>query len=108
MIVQLKINADSQLHKIPDERAHRFAMLLKGTMPPGTPGGGWNSRGSSAPAAGTGTQPGATSSGTSQGTGAMGGGPPGGARPGGGFDFQRLIDQTPATALTDLHKGDAV
>ncbi len=33
----------------------------------------------------------------------------GGARSGGGgFDFQRLLDQTPAVALADLHKGDAV
>jgi len=32
----------------------------------------------------------------------------GGARSGGGFDFQRLLDLTPAVALADLHKGDAV
>lgn len=32
----------------------------------------------------------------------------GGARPGGGFDLQRLLDQTPTVALSDLHKGDAV
>jgi len=32
----------------------------------------------------------------------------GGNHAGGGFDFQRLLDQTPALALADLHKGDAV
>ena len=32
----------------------------------------------------------------------------GGARAGGGFDFSRLLDQTPAVALADLHKGDAI
>ena len=36
--VLLKINADSQLHKIPDEMARRVAMRLKATLPPGTPG----------------------------------------------------------------------
>jgi len=35
------------------------------------------------------------------------GGTPGGTR-GGGFDFQRLLDQTPPVALADLHKGDAI
>jgi hypothetical protein len=106
--LQLKINADSQLHNIPLEKAQRFAMLLKGTMPTGTPGGAWNSRGGSAPSTGATAQSGATSSGKPQGPGAPGGGPPAGMRPGGGFDFQRLIDQTPATTLADLHKGDAV
>ena len=32
----------------------------------------------------------------------------GGARAGGGFDLQRLLDQTPAITLADLHKGDAI
>jgi hypothetical protein len=32
----------------------------------------------------------------------------GGGRSGGGFDLQRLLDQTPAVTLADLHKGDAV
>src|SRR5579863_976724 len=38
--VQLKIMADSQLHKIPEEMAHRFAMRIKAALPPGTPGAG--------------------------------------------------------------------
>ena len=32
----------------------------------------------------------------------------GGARSGGGFDFSRLLDQTPPVTLADLHKGDAL
>jgi hypothetical protein len=39
-----------------------------------------------------------------QGNGGTGGGP----RAAGGFDFQRLLDQTPAVTLADLHKGDAL
>jgi len=107
--VQLKITADSQLHKIPAEMAQRFAARLKGTMPPGTPGAASTSPASSGPPAGANAQPGAPSGGWSQGSGATGGaGMPGGARPGGGFDFQRLLDQTPPVALADLHKGDAI
>ncbi|HME36099.1 MAG TPA: DUF5666 domain-containing protein [Candidatus Sulfotelmatobacter sp.] len=107
--VQLKITADSQLHQIPAEMAQRFATRLKGSMPPGTPGAAASSSANSAPPAGANAPPGAASGGWSQGSGATGGGGnPGGARPGGGFDFQRLLDQTPAVALADLHKGDAI
>ncbi len=122
--VQLRITPDSQLHKIPADVAQRFAMRLKGAtsgaMPPGTPGA-WNARGSAASPAGASGQPGASSGGTPQGGmgagssgggtpggGASGGGNPGGARAGGGFDFQRLLEQTPLVALADLHKGDAL
>lgn len=42
------------------------------------------------------------------GAGQPGSGPGGGFRRGGGFDIQRMLDQTPAVALGDLHKGDAV
>jgi hypothetical protein len=111
--VQLKIATDSQLHKIPAEMAQRFAMRLKASLPPGTPGAAANP--GSSPAAGAIGQAGAPSSGTGQAAGmgqgaGMGqnGGMGGGARSGGAFDFQRLLDQTPAVVLTDLHKGDAV
>ena len=106
--VQLRITADSQLHKIPAELAQRFAMRLKAAMPPGMPGAATSS------ADGKAALSGAPSGARSQGGGAMGGGAmgggatPGGMRPSGGFDFQRLLDQTPAIALADLHKGDAV
>jgi Domain of unknown function (DUF5666) len=113
--VQLKITADSQLHKIPAEMAQRFAMRLKSSLPPGTPGSAANPGSGPAPAAGANAKAGAPSSGTGQ-AGGMGqgagmgqnGGMGAGARSGGAFDFQRLLDQTPAVVLTDLHKGDAV
>jgi hypothetical protein len=98
--VQLKITSDSQLHKIPAEMAQRFAMRVKAALPPGVPGAPMNS-GSSAP-----TNAQAAPGGAPSGPG--GGGMGAGARPGGGFDLQRLLDQTPAVALADLHKGDAI
>jgi hypothetical protein len=102
--VQLKITPDSQLHKIPDEMARRFAARVKAALPPGMPGAPMNSSASSSSGAPAGAAP---ASGTA-GSGGMGAGSSG-ARPGsGGFDFQRLLDQTPAVVLADLHKGDAV
>ncbi|MBZ5679812.1 MAG: DUF5666 domain-containing protein [Acidobacteriia bacterium] len=105
--VQLRITADSQLHKIPAEMAQGFAMRLKAAMPPGTPGAAANSSPSSSPppgANGRAVQSSAQSGGMRQGAGGMGSG----MRPGGAPDLQRLLDQTPAVALSDLHKGDAV
>ena len=100
--VQLKIASDSQLHQIPAEMAQRFAARLKSALPPGMPGAPMNSSAaSSSPTAGQ-AAPGGGTPGGSMGAGS------GGARSGGGFDFQRLLDQTPAVALADLHKGDAV
>src|SRR5580765_7362322 len=49
--VQVKISADSQLHKIPAEMAQMFAMRLKGMMPMGTPGAAGGTQGSAKPAA---------------------------------------------------------
>jgi len=100
--VQLKIASDSQLHQIPAEMAQRFAARLKSALPPGMPGAPMNSSAaSSSPTAGQ-AAPGGGTPGGSMGAGS------GGARSGGGFDFQRLLDLTPAVALADLHKGDAV
>lgn len=104
-IVQLKITPDSQLHKIPAEMAQRFAMRVKAALPPGMPGAPMNSSASSSSGAPAGAAP---ASGAAPAGGGMPGAGSGGARPGGGFDFQRLLDQTPAVALADLHKGDAV
>ena len=106
--VQLKITPDSQLHKIPAEMAQGFAMRLKARLPPGTPGAAANSSSTAAPHAAANGQTGAQSGAVAQGAGGPGSGGMGGSRPGGGFDFQRLLDQTPAIALADLHKGDAV
>src|ERR1035441_8849950 len=50
--VQVKITAESQLHKLPTEMAQRIAMRLKGSMPPGTPGAAGSSASASSPAAG--------------------------------------------------------
>lgn len=104
--VQLRITADSQLHKIPAEMAQRFAARIKGAMPPGTPGASY--AGSSAPAAGTGqsSQAGASSGATDAGKGA---GTGGGTR-GGPPDFQQILSRLPSSSLADLQlqKGDAV
>jgi hypothetical protein len=112
--VQLKITTDSQLHKIPEEMARRVAMRLKAALPPGVPGAPMNSSASSSSAAPVGAAPVSGTAPAGGGTG--GGGAPGGmgagsggARSGGGgFDFQRQLDLTPAVAVADLHKGDAV
>jgi len=118
--VDLKINADSQLHKIPDEMARGFAARLKAAG--GSSGAGANSTSASSPAGAHAPTAGASPSGMGQGSAAGGGGTPGaaqgggamgpggagGARAGGGFDLQRMLDQTPAVAVADLHKGDAV
>jgi Domain of unknown function (DUF5666) len=117
--VQLKINADSQLHKIPAEMAQRFAQRVKAALPPGTPGAGGNSGAGANAHAASGAPPlgGTGQGGAGQGSmgqggasqgGATTGGASGGGRSGGGFDLQRLLDQTPAITLADLHKGDAV
>jgi hypothetical protein len=111
--VQLKITADSQLHKIPAEMAQRFANRVKAALPPGIPGAPMNSSGGAAPtgqeSGGRPAASGAPPGGTASSGGMPNGGVPGGNRAGGGgFDFQRLLDQTPAVALADLHKGDAI
>jgi len=107
--VLLKVNADSQLHKIPAEMAQRVAMRLKAALPPGAPGASPASSVGSTPPSGARGQAGPPSAGNMQsGSTGQGGGGMAGARPGGGFDFQRLLDQTPPVALADLHKGDAV
>ena len=92
--VQLRITADSQLHQIPAEMAQRFAARLKASA---TPAGAPRAAASSSPSL------------AENGQAAQTGVPPTGMRQGGGgFDFQRLLDQTPSVALADLHKGDAV
>jgi hypothetical protein len=98
--VQVKITAESQLHKLPPEMAQRIAMRLKGSMPPGTPGAAASS--GSGPATSTGAAP----HGANSGGGGMGGG---GMRQGGGApDFQQMLSRMPAVTIADLHKGDAV
>jgi hypothetical protein len=102
--VQVKITAESQLHKLPPEMAQRIAMRLKGSMASGT-GAAAASGSGSAPAGGNAAQPGAHSGGMNAGGGATSGG---GMRQGGTFDFQQMLSRMPAVTLADLHKGDAV
>lgn len=98
--VQLRVSADSQLHKIPAEMAQMFALRLKGMMPPGTPGA-------------VGAKPAGQSSGPAPSPGGgtwSGGGTGGGNRSGGPPDLQRLLSRMPSTTLAEmnLQKGDAV
>ena len=105
--VQVKITADSQLHKIPAEMAQGFAMRLKGGMPAGTPGAAPNAASGSAPPVGEQANGSAAQAGG-------GAGPGGGAawRRGGGGppDLSRMLSRLPASTLAelDLKKGDAV
>jgi len=106
--VQLRITADSQLHKVPPEMAQRMAFMLKAAKSQGLPGTPASTSPASAPAAATGNPPG-VQSGSLGGKAASGtNGSTGSSRPGGGSGFQRMLDQTPAVTLADLHKGDAL
>jgi hypothetical protein len=114
--VTVRVASDSDLHKLPAEMAQRFAMRLKGGSGiAGLPGGGGASSsgtgsGANAPAgAAAGNAP-ANAPPNAQGAAAnaQGGGAGGGTRPAGGADFQQMLSRSPAVAVADLHKGDAV
>jgi hypothetical protein len=124
--VTVRVASDSDLHKLPAEMAQRFAMRLKGGSGiAGLPGGGGASSsgtgsGATAPAgAAAGNAP-ANAPPNAQGAAANAQGPPaagsagagggagGGTRPAGGADFQQMLSRSPAVAVADLHKGDAV
>jgi hypothetical protein len=102
--VQVKVSADSQLHKIPAEMAQMFAMRLKGMMS-GAAGAAPGTQAGAKPAGAGGQAPQAPSpaGGTWSGGGA-------GMRAGGSPDFQRILSRMPSTTLADmnLQKGDAV
>jgi len=110
--VQVKVTADSQLHKIPAEMAQRFAARLKSNLPAGMPG----AAGASASGARGGN--GASSAGARGEAGPGNGAGPGGGAPGGGMggmrggalDFQSIVNRLPTSTLADLNlqKGDAV
>jgi hypothetical protein len=103
--VQVKITAESQLHKLPPEMAQRIAMRLKASMPPGTPGAGASANSGSVPKAGDGGQSGNQSGGVNSGGGGMSAG---GTRQRGAPDFQQMLSLMPPVTIADLHKGDAV
>src|SRR6202790_2270359 len=95
--VQVRITAESQLHKLPPEMAQRIAMRLKGSMPPGTPGVGTSGSGSSnSGSSNSGPEPmarnGAPSGGGNSGGGGMGAG---GMRRRGAPDFQQMLSLMP-------------
>jgi len=99
--VELKVTPDSQMRKLPQQTAQRFAMRLKGDAA-GASGAGGAPGASGQPAAGT-PPGGGGQAGWSGGSG-MGGGPP---RNGGG-DMQQTLSRLPASGLSDFQKGDAV
>ena len=105
--VQVKVSADSQLHKLPPEMAQRIAARVKGMMHPGAAGAGGNSAAGSA-----GSSANAPAGQSAYASGAPGGTPGagmgGGMRSGGAPDFQQMLSRMPAVTLGDLHKGDAV
>src|SRR5579863_3466287 len=84
----LRINADSQLHKLPPTVAQRIASRLRGGPADGGPGAS-----SGAQASGNGRAPGSNGA-------AM--------RPAGSPDFQQMLKRMPAVTIADLQKGDAV
>jgi hypothetical protein len=99
--IDLKITAESQLHKIPTEMAQGFAMRLKTMMAQGVAGLPGNGPGKdSSPAAVNGRPP----------EGGAGGRMGGGAMRSGAGDLQQIVSRLPAASLSDLHlqKGDAV
>jgi hypothetical protein len=96
--VQVRVTAESQLHKLQPELAQHIAMRLKG-------GAGGQSANPTTP---SGTSPAPGANGGSVASGGMGTGMGNGMRPGGAPDFQQMLSHMPAVTLSDLHKGDAV
>lgn len=109
--VQLKVNADSQLHKIPAETAQRFAAalrFLKSGAGPGAAGASPSSPSGGVPNVSPSASPKPPVGGmvaTGEPAAGLGGRRTGGS---GMAHFQRDLDQAPAVTLADLHKGDAV
>lgn len=103
--VEVKITAESQLHKIPAEAAQRLALRLKSAMPAGVPVSGASSTAKAA------TADSGSRGGGGAGAGAEAVGPvPGTVRSKGPPDFQQMVARMPASSLADLHlqKGDAI
>jgi len=102
--VQVKITAESQLHKLAPEMAQRIAARLKGAAAGANAGANSAANTGTAPP-GNGAQSGPPAGGTNPAGRGMEGG---GMRSGGTPDFQQMLSRMPAVALPDLHKGDAV
>lgn len=100
-LIVVKVTAESQLRKLPPPMAQRIAARLKGTPPEASSSAPNSSGASSSASADQATRPSGLPSG-SPGSGGM-------ARPGeGAADLQQMISRMPASALSDLQKGDAV
>jgi hypothetical protein len=95
--VVIKVTADSQLRHLPPEMAQMIAMRLKG--------GAAGAANGASPGSGAATSYQPTRPSSPPGAGGNGSGS---GRSGGAPDVQRMLSHAPATALTDLHKGDAV
>lgn len=95
--VTVAISPDSQVKKLPPEMAQRIAMRLKaaGTGETGPSGNGQGSK----VLVGAAASDRASQSSAGPGTGEHGNGAP---------DLQRFLSRLPNSALSDLHKGDAV
>jgi Domain of unknown function (DUF5666) len=93
--VTVKISADSQVRKLPQQIAQFIAMRLKGAAPSGTASG---SAGNSSP------QRPVSADGSA--AGRVGGA--GFGRTGGPPDLQQMLSRMPPASLSDLQKGDAV
>ncbi len=110
--VVVKVNADTNLRKLPQQMAMMIAARARaGTAgaagaPGATPGGGQGHPGTQGgPDSKPGFNgPGANSSGGTPSAGASGYG----ARPGGGMDLNQALERAPQMALTDLKPGDAL
>jgi hypothetical protein len=100
-LIAMKVAPESQLRKLPPPMAQRIAARLKGTPPEAS---------SSAPnSSGPGSSAGAEQ--TTRTSGPPSGGPASGgmARTGAGAaDLQQMMSRIPASALSELQKGDAV
>jgi len=96
--VELKVTAESQMRKLPDQMAQRIAVRLKGNAA--------GANGGAAPVSQPGGTPPATAGrGAASNSGNTGtGGPP---RNGGG-DLQQMLSRLPVSPLSDFQKGDAV
>ena len=107
--VTIKVTADSQMRKLPENMARMLASILNGNGPNfggrGGPGGG--GPGGAAPAVG-----GPGGAGSVQGAPNAASGAPGARRSGfaggGGFDAQMMLSRAPQVKLDDLKKGDAI
>jgi hypothetical protein len=100
-LIAVKVTAESQLRKLPPPVAQRIAARMKGIPAEASSSSPAPSGAGSSASVEQAAKPGGTPSGSS-GSGGMG-------RPSGGTaDLQQMISRMPASALSELQKGDAV